>query len=174
MLQKAVVFRDVETVFAILDGVSKAHAVHFEKAPHGLFVKCFFARRGQLHIPNASHKATAQTFHIGELDDDISETSTVSTSPCSTNSCSPSPNPRASPEAISRTTLLQLRAADPGPIVVANSPPKSMNRSTVDALVGQARYAVKGTFVHVASEHSDTEAVSVASAPPGFPDVDVV
>ena len=77
-------------ILAILDGVSRAHAVHLETATHGIFVKA--------HFPNPKNYNSSAP--------GPSRSTTQSPSMCTTSSAPPSPV--SSPQ-ISRTQFLQCR-----------------------------------------------------------------
>jgi len=73
-LQVAVVTHGVGVVLSVLEGLAKAHAVHTERAPHGLFVKCMFpARPTTVSNPMCSVPCRVRTFDIAA--DDLSDPS---------------------------------------------------------------------------------------------------
>ena len=61
-LQRALARHVPGIVHAILDGLCNAHSVTFEKAPHGMFFKCFYPTRPKPDIPD--HVQTPMKFNI--------------------------------------------------------------------------------------------------------------
>ena len=174
-LQLAVANHGLGSVHAVLDGLAQAHAVQLDKAPHGMFIKCFCPTK-QISV-SQRHWGSPKRFNIGDSDFTTPSGSTPSSSSRSSHSpSSPGSRPDSTGSSASRTTLgktvlLRLRCSCKQDEDDIPNLPKTMRNSNIECFVAHVPYTVKNTFVHVRGELSGADEfdnVSTASAPPGL------